>query len=520
MRYFLEGTDLFQYNTVIDCYKRYIANSTDFDSFPEQFKTEDIDVGSFGTTWLFSSKKKRVLYQYNQNSFYISFWKLPPATMIPIRNALNAICAYQLNRYNRKFGSGHLYDMTNLVCEHLKSWLLKLAGRNLIDAEHVKNDISRHIEYVKSLEKNNIFPSSRTGIKHDITMNSTLLEVASCLGKTIEEIDAITQKRSLREVISNVTRYTESVVDSTLQYLFYVLRSNKAPAAINMQRLSWIELHSFDKIRSTRSFKLLNTLLNSPYVKQVNRQQATSFNERHVFVNHLEDLHVKKEGADGLGVSSDVARTHSYLNQCIGGNLVPDRNFLRRWWSNVHSGIESSFQKQSSVLQAFVKLHGLVERISFFSIICRQMEDIVDYFGMMVWASFGAKVLDYFQEAFKRLNNEYRSCSQIIHESARSHYNTLIQNNKGQSNWCANFNHADRLFDTAMHDMEHALANMSAIPKTVERFQTIGCDRQAQQRLTSFADQLTRFGLLFQMQPLTYDAVEGNSTPASMIANL
>lgn len=504
MTYTFNAADLVQYHAVLDCYRKHIAKKPEFEALPDQFKTEDVDLGYLGTSWLFSSKSKRVLYQYSPNSFYMHYWKLPPATMTPIRNALNSICAYQLSRHRRRFGSGHLSDITNLVCEHLKSWLARLAERSLASPNDVKLEIINYVGFVKSLEKNNIFPPGSVSIKHEITMNSTLLEVSTSLEEAVQEVARIAQRRSLRDVVSQATRHIESVVDHSLQYLFYIFRDSKSPAAINMQRITWIELCRYKNIRETRSFRLLDVLLQSPYVKEVNRQNNPVFDENSVFVNHLENFNVKKSGKVGdVEIKSDISRQRSFLNNSIGGNLIPDRNFIRRWWSNIHSGIEWYFRKDEQLLENFVRLHGLIERLSFFSTICRQMEDIIDFFGMIIWVDFGRKVLDYFQEAFKRLHHEYIECCHQIHTTAKFRYNTLIQDGARCTVWCANFNHADRIYDTLSTDLECALQNMNSIPKAVDRFSPRRRDRGSEERLLTFVNRLNGFGLLFQMEPIT-----------------
>lgn len=498
MPYYLEGFELSQFHAIVDSFQRCVNNS---DLLPDQFKTEDIEVGYFGTSWLLSNKKKRVLYQYNTNCFYMNFWKLPPATMIPIKNAINTICAYQISRHQRVLGSGNLYDPTNLVCEQLKNWLMQLAKRNLVEVNEVRDEISGYIEYLKVLEKNNIFPNSKMRINHSLTMNGTLLEVSSSLERTIDEIENLVQRRSLREVITNITKYTEGAVDGGLQYLFYIIRGNKSPTAINVRNLAEHNDHSLQTIKDTRSYQLLKILLASPYIRQVNRSPAVISNCENIFSNHIDDFNIKKEKGNNQSPDSKTARKSSYLNHSLGGNLIPDRNFIRRWWSNVHSGIDSYFQNQPYILKEYVQLHAIIERLSYFTIICRHMEELVDYFGMIIWAELGTRILEHFQEAFRRLNLSYRDCIQNIHTCAKTRYDTLVKKNKS-SHWRCNYNSADRIFDSMMRDMEHALSHVSSIPTVIDRFRKTSCDHQAQERLTSVMRNLNKFGILFHMQPI------------------
>lgn len=514
MPYYLEGSELNQFHAVVDSFQRCVNGTQDSTQLPDQFKTEDVDVGYLGTSWLFSSKKKRVLYQYNTNCFYMNFWKLPPATMIPIKNAINMICAYQINRHQRLFGNGAMYDPTNLVCEQLKHWLVQLAKRNLIEVNELKIEISNYIEYIKVLEKNNIFPTSRSGLNHALTMNGMLLEVSSSLERSIDEIDSLAKRRSLREVIANITRYTEAAVDGGLQYVFYIFRSNKSPTAINVRNLAEANYQSLQTIKETRSFKLLKNLLASPYVRQVNRAPITAGDSENIFSKHIDQFSIKKEKGNQQTIDSKEARQQHYLNHSLGGNLIPDRCYIRRWWSNVHSGIDSYFQHQPFILKEFVKLHGIIERLSYFSIICHHMEELVDYFGMIIWAELGTQILEYFQEAFKRLNISYRECIQNIHSCAKSHYDSLVRRN-ANNHWRHNYNSADRLFDSMMRDMEHALSHVSMIPTVVDRFRRTNYDRQTQQRLAGIVQHLNKFGILFQMPAIGYQ-----QTPALQQATL
>jgi hypothetical protein len=502
---------------MLDCYKSYVMSaSDDLGMLPDQFKTEDEDVGFLGTTWLMSKRKKRVLYQYTINCFHLNFWTLPPATLIPVKNALYAICAYQLNRHERSFGSGHLQDPTNLVCEQLKQWLFYLARHRMDDHETLISDVKKHIVYVKALEKNNVFPSSGCGIKHERTMNGTLLEVAGCLERACDEINESVQRRSLRDVVANVTKYTTSVVDSSLQYLFYILRSNKTPAAINIQTLKNGSYDSFNAIKNTRSFKLLETLLNSPYVRHINRQMVAEFREENVFSLHVKDMRILKHTDTAGAVNSEQSRERFYLNRLLGGNLIPDRNLLRRWIFGVHSGIDIYFQNKYSVLKDFVALHAVVERIAHFSIICRDMEELIDYFGMKIWAELGSKILEHFQEAFRRLNNEYRGHIQQIHAVARGHYDELVQGSKSNTYWRSNYNNADRLYGTLLRDMELSLAQMSQISVVIDRAKAPSHTLALQDKLKGVVLSLNQFGLFFQMPPITYPIQD---QPRAALAN-
>lgn len=307
--------------------------------------------------------------------------------MIPVRNALQAICAYQLNRHKRLFGSGNLQDPTNLVCEQLKVWLFHLAKRDLAEEGVVKNELKSYINYIKNLEKNNIFSSHSASITlvNERTMNGTLLEVAECLEKTIVQIDDMVQRRTLREVMTNITRFTHSVAYVSAQYLFYILRSNKTDAAVNLDldRIDYVPKN----IRNTRSFKLLSELLTSLY----------SLNPSMTFTLQLQDFIIHNNSLGHRIIKSDESRYLSQLNKKIGGNLIPDRCLLRRLVQRVHSGIELHFQKQFFVLNEFVLLHTMIEHIANFSRICKQMEDLIDYFGMRVWCSGAQRYSNFFK---------------------------------------------------------------------------------------------------------------------------
>ncbi len=125
MSYYLEGFSLEQFNMIVACFRQHVMQGDDHGELPAQFHVEEEDVGYLGIKWLGSRRKVKVLYRYHSTSFSPHEWQLV-VTLVPIRNALHAICAYQSSRAARTVGSGDLLDPTNLVCEQLKHWLKSL----------------------------------------------------------------------------------------------------------------------------------------------------------------------------------------------------------------------------------------------------------------------------------------------------------------------------------------------------------------------------------------------------------
>lgn len=502
MPYYLDGKELEQFNAVVDCYRSHIHNHSGEGDLPEPFKTEEEALGYFGTSWIFSKKKKRVLYQYTHSSYYPHYWNLPASSLIPVKSALNTICAYQMSRKERLLGAGSLSDPTNLVCEQLKTWLSGLSRQDISNADQVKQEIGGYVSYIKSLEKNRVFPATTIGLRHERTMNSMLLEVSNHLQKAVQEVDDQMQRKSLSSIVSNITKYSTSAVDNCVQYLFYIYRGNKTPAAVSIQHIRSGNYSDLEKIKKTRSFKLLEVLTNSPYVRRVNQEYVSEICPNDVISHHTQTMSISKND-ELFNSDSPAARGRCHLNKIIGGNLIPDRNLTRRWFSQVHSGINLPFQMQQHALKAFVHMHSVVEKLAQFSLICRFMEDLVDYFGAKMWAENGDSILSYFQEAFRRFNVEFRQTVETVHETARNHYHETMQRNHKQSFWQNNYNTADRIYDVALRDMELSLAEISQIPMAIDRIKTPQYDEQIRRKLSDVVYTLNDFGRFFKMNPLT-----------------
>lgn len=518
MKYYFKGAELRQFTLIIECYRSYVMHDAQgHGELPDAFKTEEEDAGLLGIHWLFSRKRKRVLYQYPVNSFDRHYWKLPPVTMIPLRNALNVICAYQMNRSQRSVGAGHLQDPTNLFCEQLKIWLSQLARQDFSGSDTIKSEINSYITYLKTLDQNHVFPGShaKLSMTPEITINSMMNQVAGCLNKVIDEIEYLEKRRSLRDVIRRITLSTASAVDHSLQYLFYILRSNRAPAAVNMQSIRETGIHLPTTIQDTRSFKMLYQLLSSPYVREVN-QQSFIFGEQLTFAQYSAGFIVHQKAVAGVRIKSNQSRQQSLLNRKLGGNLIPDRHIVRRWFSNVHSGIDLYFQDNVPLLNDFVLLHHIVERIASFSLVCRQMEDLIDAFGMMTWAQLGSRILKYFEDIFRSLNEEYHGCVDRIHRVAYQYYNQLVQQNKRSRPWSENYHHADQLHDAMLTDMSLAFGQIGQIPSVLDRFRPAHQNAQMPQQLKGVVQSLNQFGLFFKMQPISLEAQQASEDQARL----
>lgn len=513
MTYYLEGFELEQFNIIVACFRQYVLQEGQ--PLPEQFRTEEVDIGYFGIKLLGSRKKIAVLYRYNSTSFSPHHWQTP-ITIVPIRNAIHAICAYQTARHARAIGNGCLLDPSNLLCEELKSWLAKLACCDLSDGHVVKAEIARYTAYIKALEQGRVFPASRTGFsQHERTLGATLLEVVEYLQKTEIEIDVLMHRQSLRDVMSALRKSTANAMDSLIQYLFYILRSHKTPAAISVRDIKQHCRSDVECAMQTRSFRLLILLVNSAYVNAVN-YEVTDEDDSQGFVFHEEPrLHIKKSWHPVGHFDSDSARRNHSLNQAIGGHLIPDRHCLRRWWAGEHSGISGYFQSQKATLEKFVLLHSLVEKLALFCLISRDLEELVDFFGAKLWAEVGRQVLNNFQEGYRRISNAIRSAAQDVHELANERYRYLTQIGQHKKAWLQNYNTSDRILMALNRELEYGTERISQINRIVDILRSPDKEQEIRQKLTGVVRSLNQFGSFFELQPIALPEVVATSVTSS-----
>lgn len=520
MPYYLEGFELEQFNAVITHFRTHILRGKEEDQLPVEFQTDEEEVFHLGIQLFGSKRKKRVFYQYNQTSFLPHIWqsKQAPNSPVPIRNAIQAICAYQSSRAARMLGSGHLYDPTNLVCEQLKSWLARLSRMDLSDGQSLLAEVGQYITYIKSLEQSNIFPASKSGVRHQRSMSSTLLEVSEFLGKFSQEIIDSMGKRSLRDVVNQVAKSSANAADSMIQYLFYILRSNKTPAAISVKDIQQVSRLDLLVLKDSRSFKLLKCLVESPCVQAMNYEKAGCDDHTFVFSNEPV-LHIRSSFENGKIFNSEAARRNHPINQIIGGHLIPDRNGMRRWWGNVHSGISGYFQSQEAVMSHFVKLHALVEKVALFCLICRDLEDLVDFFGSKIWAEMGSRILAHFQESYRRLCNDIRLNLESLHGVASERYRHLTQSAKHQKTWLQNYNTADRIKSTLSGELEYTSMQMGQINGIVDRLRSPSKDEEIRRKLSTVVTSLNRFGSFFSLEPISAIENKPVSSGYNLLAN-
>ncbi|MCH9644383.1 MAG: hypothetical protein K0U23_05980 [Gammaproteobacteria bacterium] len=504
----LTGYLLEQYEAVIGVFRQCVLRQLDAGELPPQLCGKMIAEKQFAFS-VFSTPRRCVLsYQYQKTSFSPDSWQLVPTCLVPVRNAIGFICNYQTSRAERYFGDGGLYDPTNLVCEQLKAWLQRLGYRDLSDGKKVKDEIYGYIQYIKKLEQNRIFPCSHMGVKHERTMNSTLIAVAECLQKSCDEIDIRMNQRSMRDVVANASNYAVNAVESLIQYLFFILRSNRASVTVNRSELLKGFSNDLIDARETRSFKLLLQLVNSPVIKIVNREAIGPHCGMQEVFTSLDSFHVCSHSKGRAGVKTPQAMHANNLNRAIGGNLIPDRHPVRRWFSRVHSGISGYFQQDQELLRNFLKLHELTEKMALFSLLCSDLKEMIDYFGTRTWAFSGKQILDNFQESYKRLDHELHQCLHHIHTKAAGRYKGLLQSNRHKKNWATNFTAADRVHGSLINALEGISDQINSLSAIVSQSRQSQVDQDARQRLESLVGSLNRFGLCFNVQPIRLPVAE------------
>ena len=502
MRHFLTGALLVQYEAVIDVFRQCVMEQDSNGELPVQLRGELVEENRFVLDMFGKTRKVSLSYSYQQISFSPDSWQLIATGLVPVKNAIGLICNYQTSRTTRFMGDGFLYDPTNLVCEQLKCWLKNLAYRDLSDGKKVKQEIQSYMRYIKTLEQNRIFPCSQIGVAYERTMNSTLSAVTGCLTKACKEIDVRMNQQSMRDVIANASHYSVNSVEFLIQYLFYILRSNKTPVAISHNEIQSGFSSDLTDARNTRSFKLLVLLVNSPVVKIVNREELDAQEGVDEVFNRLDRFHVKYKSCDPNAIKTPLARLANQLNTKIGGNLIPDRHPIRRWYSNVHSGITGYFQHDAALIQHFLKLHQLTEKMAVFCLLCRELKEMIDYFGARTWAFAGKQILDSFQESYKCLDMELHASLYYIHEKTSNHYQSLLQRNHHNKKWVYSFTAADRVFNSLTSGLEGISEQISALSGIVSKTRQPQADHHARQRLEGLVGSLNQFGLFFNVKPI------------------
>jgi len=435
MPYLLSSQELDQLHAATDLYRTHVDPNEE--RLPQAFKLEDAVVKN---AFWFDTKGRTPALSFTVESFKPDTWLSSVAgqsASAHIQDAVSAICTYQTSRWQRMVGAGRLKDPTNLVCEQLKHWLLNLARSSLSDPEQVKSEIRRYLAYIRALEQSDIFPTQQAGsvLHHTRTMQNCLSEVAVCLERECQRIDSNVSRYSIRDVFANITKLSQSIVNKGIQFLFKILQKDALPIRMTREDAKNAQYRDLDRVKETRVFKLTKILATSEIIKAVN-------NEVHdedlptTFTEEASRLSISRELSDK---SSAVARETNAINRQLGGNLIPDRHVLRKWWGNVHSGIVPYFQHNALVLNHFVQLHVYIEQLALFGIISGELESLADFLGSYQWATVGKHILAQVQLMYEQLQHRFLDALTGLAEQAQDYYSILSKKNETKTAWCRNF---------------------------------------------------------------------------------
>jgi len=144
--------------------------------------------------------------------------------MAPLaEDLITGICAYQEERYHRKYWQGYLDDPTNLFLDELKRWLVSFLSKTPLDENALKK-IQRRVHYLTDILAADIF---QPGSASQTTMKMVLVNTRKGLEE--QALPVVRQEllnSSARDHIDALIKHTRLTLHHTVLYLFYVLRSS------------------------------------------------------------------------------------------------------------------------------------------------------------------------------------------------------------------------------------------------------------------------------------------------------
>lgn len=337
---------------------------------------------------------------------------------------LNIICPYQKERNGRLIGSGSLADPTNLLLEELKDWLFNRLSTS--SCRDLKEEIVRRIAYLKNLEESDLFPAGM-GEKH---LASLLVEIKGILRDEVcIAIEKDLAEESAREELRELVLQSKQLVLHTIQYLYYVIRGGDVSESCNLNDLRGITTdQKMQKSLQTSTGKLLKELVNTESVMGVfsNESEKNKTSQ----INHQRSSKSIGQGDKSIVASLKSADEVARFNQKIHQALTN---------SKVETGIHSSFLVDDELLLAFIEMHGLVEALANFILVCQKFHKMAGNGGDIIIYGFANQSMKYFMQSYFPLVKLLFSKIALVNKKIDATYKI---ENTSKSTWVSSYRKA------------------------------------------------------------------------------
>lgn len=331
-----------------------------------------------------------------------------------IEDIIGYICNYQNQRNARIIGKGYNYDPTNLFFEEFNTWLISLSKSAKIDNQ-VYKAVNQRIKYLGELYARVIFkpgddsPTRLEILKkiRDMLKNGILVTIKLAISRESSR-DHFQQ---LREIIKNNIKIG-------VKFLFYVFRdTEKTPSSFILQEVTNpTDIVYKTIITKTRSGELLNYLMNTDVMRSifpiVDKSLTKTIDKR----NFENNSFIDESGA--LVYPLTKASIHIYNWFELDAESDSDFNPI---------GILKEFRNNKEAMKRFIKLHGQLQKLCMFYLICDQLYDISGFGGDIMVYGYALSLIRSILGAYRDLAKDMADNYCYLYEMADTYKATLIK---------------------------------------------------------------------------------------------
>jgi tetratricopeptide (TPR) repeat protein len=373
----------------------------------------------------------------------------------PIEEIVSYICHYQLTRDERFISAGYNYDPTNMFFEEFKAWLLKLSAHKELDSKILEIAVGRY-KYLGEIYAKGVFSPSNS----EYTRVEAVKHVMDIFKKVIiPTIKLCISRRSAREHFERLKDQVESNIKLGIKFLFYVFRDTpQTPASFILEQIRNPNLAGYKEvILSTTSGQLLNHLLNTKVMYRVFKYGTDSDLSIANIQSCCSNSFIGEEGSiiyPFTTLTSTAYNWYEFMEE--KGN------------SHNPTGILSIFRNKET-MKKFLHLHGLMQKLCVFYIICEKLYELSGDGGNILVYGFALKEVISSLQKYKDLNKEVAEIVNFLYSKAEEYKSSLMRKDNYENVKITTWNALYYRIYKTYEELEEGISESMSLVHEIER---------------------------------------------------